>query len=475
MNQPFFSMLRIAVWGILFSRFDVCSYAAEPVRYNVLQIVSDDLCTRLGCYGDPIVKSPNIDRLAKRGVRFERAYCQFPLCNPSRASFMTGLRPDTTKVLNNGINFRDQVPNAVSLPQTFRKAGYFVSRIGKLYHYGVPGQIGTNGLDDPASWERVFNPRGKDKDVEDQIFTLTPNREGSARFGGTVSWLAVDSEDTEQTDGIGATEAIRLLEATGDRPFYLAVGFYRPHTPYVAPKKYFDLYPLSSISLPKSPENLRELFPAPAIATISPETEAMTDDLRRQAIQAYHASTSFMDAQVGRILDALDRLKLTDKTIVVFHSDHGYHLGEKRLWQKMTLFEQSARVPLIIALPGNPSNGTACPRPVELVDLHRTLAELCGLSADSMTQGLSLKPLIDKPDSAWNKPARTQIVRGSGKDAPVGRSVRTERWRYTEWNDGQLGVELYDHDTDPAEMTNLSSDSKHQSIVEEMKRLLHQP
>ncbi len=448
---------------------------AEPIRWNVLHIVSDDLNTRLGCYGDPLVKSPNIDRLAGRGVRFDRAYCQYPLCNPSRASFLTGLRPDTTKVLDNSVQFRQHVPHAVSLPQTFRQAGYFVSRVGKLYHYGVPGQIGTDGLDDPVSWERVFNPRGRDKDVEEEIFTLKPEAKGSARFGGVLSWLAVDTEDTEQTDGIGATEAIRLLEAHQDHPFYLAVGFYRPHTPYVAPRKYFGWYPLNSITIPTSPDALRELFPAPALASIHPEEEAMTDDLRRQAIQAYHASTSFMDAQVGRIIEALDRLKLADKTIIIFHSDHGYHLGEKHLWQKMTLFEESTRVPLIVVVPGNSANGKTCSCTVELVDLHRTLADLCSLNADAATEGSSLKPLIEKPDAAWTKPARTQITRGKDNDRVTGRTLRTERWRYTEWNDGQLGVELYDHESDAHEMHNLAQDSRFDATVAELKAQLHQP
>ena len=468
---------RTVIGGLLFLTVTSLSdgIAAEPVRYNVLHIVSDDLNTRLGCYGDPQVKSPNIDRLAARGVRFDRAYCQYPLCNPSRSSFLTGLRPDTTGVLENSTQFRKNVPHAVSLPQTFRKAGYDVSRIGKLYHYGVPGQIGTDGLDDPVSWERVFNPRGRDKDEEDKIFTLRPDAKDAARFGGVLSWLAADGEDSEQTDAIGATEAIRELESHKDKPFYLAVGFYRPHTPYVAPKKYFDLYPLSSIQLPTPPDKLREHFPAPALASIRNEEESMTDEQRRQAIQAYFASTTFMDAQVGRVLDALDRLKLTDKTIVVFHSDHGYHLGEKRLWQKMTLFEESARVPLIISVPGNAANGQASQRTVELVDLHRTLADLCGLPADAATQGASLKPLIESPIAEWTKPARTQIVRGGPNNQIVGRSLRTENWRYTEWNHGQNGVELYDHDADPHELQNLATDPKFGSTAALLKLLLHQP
>jgi iduronate 2-sulfatase len=469
---PMCRALRLVLgWAVM---ANTAVQALEPVRYNILHIVSDDLNTRLGCYGDPLVKSPQIDRLAARGVRFDRAYCQYPLCNPSRSSFMTGLRPDTTRVLDNSIQFRQHVPDVVSLPQTFRNAGYFVARVGKLYHYGVPIQIGTDGLDDPASWEKVVNPRGRDKDVEDEIFTLKPDAKDSARFGAVLSWLADEGDDTEQTDGIGATEAIRFLEAQQHQPFYLAVGFYRPHTPYVAPKKYFGLYPLTAIQLPQSPEALHELFPAAALP-IRAEEEAMTDDLRKQAIQAYHASTSFMDAQVGRLLDALDRLKLTDKTIVVFHSDHGYHLGEKRLWQKMTLFEESARVPLIIALPGNAANGRTSTRIVELVDLHRTLADLCGLTVALTTEGASLKPLLVNPLADWSKPALTQLLRVRNKDLIVGRSVRTERWRYTEWSSGKDGTELYDHDVDSSEMKNLAGDVRYESTIVELKKSLSAP
>ena len=458
--------------------------AAQP-KYNVLHIVSDDLNCSLSCYGHPQVKSPNIDKLAARGVMFEKAYCQYPLCNPSRASFMTGQRPDHTKVYENSTHFREALPDVLTMPQSFQKAGAWVARVGKLYHYGVPTQIGTSGLDDPPSWMEFVNPIGHDKAVEDKIFSLTPGQ-----FGGTLSWFA-DEDPAPQTDEKGAEAAIKLLEQHKDKPFYLAVGFYRPHTPYVAPKKYFDMYPLDQIQLATGPMKDQEGVPAPAYMSYKPEQDKLDDNLRRQARQGYYASASFMDAQVGQVVDALERLGLADKTIIVFHSDHGYHLGEHGLWQKQSIWEGSARVPLIICVPGAKVKGKTCPRTVEIVDLHATLTDLCGIEAPK-NDGYSLRPLLEDPNAEWSHPAFSQVLRGQqlGTNAPkfkdqqkknkgkkgagfMGRTVRTEGWRYTEWGeDGANGVQLYDMVKDPTEAKNLASDPAFADKVKEMKALL---
>jgi iduronate 2-sulfatase len=458
------------------------SVASAAEKMNVLLIISDDLTNNtLGCYGSPMSKSPNIDKLAAKGVKFDHAYCQFPLCNPSRASFLTGLRPDTTQVLENNTQFRKNVPDAQSLGQTFQKGGYFVGRVGKLYHYGVPGQIGTDGLDDKPSWQLVVNPKGRDKDDEDEdlIFTLTPELKGSNRFGGSLSWHASEGTDSEQTDGKIAAAVVKMLEANKDKPFFIGCGFFRPHTPYVSPKKYFALYPPDNLKLPEVPEGHRKAGPAPAFASSKPEQDKMSDALRQQALQAYYASTTFMDAQVGLVLEALEKLKLADKTIVVFISDHGYHLGEHGLWQKMSLFENSCRVPLVIYDPRSKGNGKTSTRTVELVDLHVTLAELCGLPVPTgsdpkvpKTEGVSLKPLLDDPSAKWDLPALTQVTRGGEKNPFLGYSVRTEHYRYTEWDGGAKGVQLYDYEKDPGELKNLAADPAYADVVKQMKALL---
>jgi putative membrane-bound dehydrogenase-like protein len=430
---------------------------------NVLFIVSDDLNTDLGCYGHASVKSPNIDRLAARGVRFDRAYCQFPLCNPSRASFMTGRRPNVTGILTNGPHFRSVIPDTVTMPQLFQQNGYRAVRIGKLYHYGVPGDIGTDGLDDKASWNEVRNPRGHDKDVEEEIFTINPKAGGSARFGGTLSWFN-DKSDKPQTDDVGATETIKLLEANKDKPFFIAFGLYRPHTPYVAPKKYFDLYPLDSIALPAQPASLADI--PPLALTTKPEQDKMTDQQRREAIQAYRASTSFMDAQVGRVLDALDRLKLTEKTIVVFASDHGYHLYDRGMWQKQSLFERSLRVPLIIAAPNAKLKGTVSSTPVEMLDIYPTVADLAGLDAPKYLDGKSLRSALNNPKAGGRGIAHSQVMRG---ETP-GLSTITKEWHYISWGYGEQGEQLYDRAKDPFEMVNLAKDPAHQATIERFRK-----
>ncbi len=436
---------------------------------NVLFLAVDDMNNDLGCFGHPLVKSPSIDRLAERGVRFERAYCQFPLCSPSRSSLLTGLRPDSTRVFDLQYHFRQDLPDVVTLPQMFARNGYYVTRVGKMYHYGNPGDIGTNGLDDRASWMERFNPAGRDKTaLEPDIMNYTPKR----GLGSAMAFLADRmGTDPEHTDGKVADQTIRLLEGYKDKPFFIAAGFYKPHCPWVTPKKYFDLYPMDPIALPQITAETPGDYPELALASTRPWPYlGVTPDQARECKRAYYAAISFVDAQIGRVLDAVDRLGLRDNTIIVFWSDHGYHLGEHGLWFKQSCFEESARVPLIISMPGQKTAGQASARPVELVDLYPTLADLANLAPPDHLEGVSLRPLIDDPRAKWNRPAYTQVQRGEDP----GHSVRTERWRYTEWAFGEKGQELYDHDNDPQELHNLAGDAKYADVVAQMKALLKQ-
>jgi uncharacterized sulfatase len=351
----------------------------------------------------------------------------------------------------------------------FLQNGYYVARVGKMYHYGNPGDIGTNGLDDRSSWGERFNPAGRDKTaLEPDIMNYTPKR----GLGSAMAFLADKTgTDPEHTDGKVADQAIRLMEQHKDKPFFIAAGFYRPHCPWVTPKKYFDLYPLDRISLPAITSKVLEDYPELALASTKPWPHfGVTTDQARECKQAYYASISFVDAQIGRLLDAVDRLGLREKTIIVFWSDHGYHLGEHGLWFKQSCFEESAKVPLIIAAPGRGTAGRACSRTVELVDLYPTLAELAGLTPPKHVEGHSLRPLLDDPQAKWDHAAYTQVQRG----ADPGHSVRTERWRYTEWAFGAKGQELYDHDNDPRELHNLAGEAKYAEVVAQMKALLKQ-
>lgn len=452
-----------------------CSSPSE--QPNVLFIAVDDLNADLGSYGHALVQSPHIDRLAGRGMRFERAYCQYPVCNPSRSSFLTGLYPEQTGVLSNADSFRVRVPDIATLPQWFRQHGYTTARVGKIYHYGVPRQIGTDGMDDADSWDLVVNPRGIDREVHDRIHTL---QEG--QFGGTLSWLGLDPEEGEHTDALGATAAIDLMEryhpAETGQPLFLAVGFYRPHTPFVAPSPYFDLYPLDTIDPVLEQDGDRDDIPVPALAD-RPKQRDLTVEQRREIIQAYYASITFMDAQVGRLLDALDSLGLRESTIVVFVSDHGYHLGQHGLWQKGDLFEGSVRVPLVITAPDIQWNGVATEALVELVDLYPTLVDLAALPRPGHLSGESLAPILENPAHpgrtsaltvAWSR-AQWTHPEMQGKST-LGYTIRTPRYRYTEWNEGRDGTELYDYDRDPKEFRNLAGEAEHAETMAALKAQL---
>jgi len=458
MNRLLFS-LYVAVLALLL--IGTLLPAAEKQKLNVLLIVADDLNTNLGCYGHSTVKSPNIDRLAARGVRFDRAYCNYPVCNASRTSFLSGRRPDTTGIVDNVTPPRTFLKGAVMLPEHFRRSGYTTIKVGKIFHTG-------DEFEDPRSW---------DTDIRENATSKKPPPEQVIRTQGK-SGVVLKANDASTWDGFVARKAVELMEqaASGDKPFFVAAGFRRPHSPYIAPEKYFALYEAEKI-VPRSGP-LEHLKHIPDLAlTYRLGAAKFPDKNPGQTMAAYYASISFMDAQVGVLLDALDRLKLWDNTVVVFHSDHGYHLGEHGgLWHKMCLFEETTRVPLIVAAPGKRS-AVASPRLVELVDVFPTLNEMCGLSAPPGLEGLSFVPLLSTPESPWKQAAFTVVSRGINIDATkkldatkMGRTVFNGRWRYTQWHDGTS--ELYNHDSDPYEYHNLANEGGLAGQREDLKSLL---
>jgi choline-sulfatase len=475
-------MLRASWTSFLLVLFLTPFAVAQP-RPNILFLISDDLNNTLGCYNAPLIRTPNIDRLASRGMVFERAYCSFPLCGPSRNSLLTGLYPNSTGILTNSRIFRQTIPEQMSMPQAFRMAGYFVGRIGKLYHFNVPNSVGTDGHDDPASWELELNPVGVERlEEHPKITTLVPNQ-----FGGTLSWHASAKSDKHHTDAMQARDAEWVLERCAkdkDRPFFLSVGFFRPHTPYVSPKDpYFGYYPLEKMPVATNIKEDQADMPKAALGSAHKVQDEMTEGQVRECLQAYYASVSFMDTQVGKILDALDRLGLAENTIIVFTSDHGYHLGEHGLWQKRSLFEQSARVPLIVSLPGTTKPGSRAANCVSHVDLFPTLADLCSVAKPSNLQGQSLVPMLKDSAFVGRGWAVTQVDRnGNGgqvannidkeRQGFFGYSLRTNRYRYTEWNEGKAGKELYDHETDPKELKNLALDASYEKQMSELSTLL---
>jgi choline-sulfatase len=443
------------------------SIAQSTSRPNVLLLMSDDLAAHLGCYGHPQAKTPHLDALAHRGVLFERAYCQFPHCNPSRASLLSGLRPSATGVTNNADNLYNNIPGIITLPRLFRDHGYATARCGKIFHLGVPS--GLESMDDPNAWdfgtffkdERPFPPARTS-----EVKVKAGNKQG-------IAWNENTADDDGLVDGNFAKTAVDWLEKRDqNKPFFLAVGFHRPHLPLVAPAKYFDLYPFDQIPLPDQPADDEADIPVPARnGSVPGYAVTATPEQRRAAIRGYLACVSFVDAQAGRVLAALDRLKLIDNTIIIFAADHGWHLGEHNLWHKRSLFEESARVPFLVVAPGSKANGHRSASLVELLDIFPTLCDLTGVPAPSHLQGLSLRPILNDSTARIHDAAFTQARRGPNAEF-WGRTVRTTRWRCTEWDEGKSGLELYDHDTDPHEFTNLASNPKYTPILHELRSVL---
>lgn len=458
--------------------------AAEP-KLNVLFIAVDDLRPELGCYGAKHMRTPNLDRLASRGLLFERAYCQVAVCNPSRNSLLSGCRPDTTQIFSNQTFLRMTMPDVLTLPQHFKNQGYTSLSLGKVFHHSErePG-------DDPQSWSEPSWYHGKPyrhwftKESLDYVKRLKalPTAQQPKQLRA-APFEAADEPDDVYPDGQTATKAIETLRQlkSADKPFFLGVGFVKPHLPLTCPQKYWDLYPADATQLAPNPFRPQGA-PEPAFhnwyelrsyGTVPPSGD-LSPEMALNLTRGYRACVSFMDAQVGRVLDELDQLGLRDQTVVVLWGDHGYHLGENAVWTKMTNFELGTHVPLIVSVPKSATAGRRTRGLVELVDLYPTLAELCGLTLPGHLEGTSFAPLIDQPDRAWKTAAFSQYVR-PGKPPIMGRTVRTNRWRYTEWTNPQhetVGVELYDEEQDPQENVNLAAEAAHDATRAEMTAIV---
>lgn len=433
-------------------------------KINILFIVADDLRDTLGCYGNVAVKTPNIDRLAGRGVRFDRAYAQYPVCNASRTSFMTGLRGEQTGVTDNKTFFRSKLPDIVTLPQLFRQQGWKAISYGKIYHVNPSDRRPVaRQMDVGKSWDaaEMFHSTAAG-------FVL----EGRNLTGGKLTWCrwgAASGTDDDQPDGQTALHAIAAIErqTTSGQAWFIGAGFHRPHDPFISPKKYFDLYPVGSLPLYQDPVGMTRALPlAMPGGQFSEAFNAFTDQEREEFQPAYYAGVSFTDAQVGRLMETLDRLKLWESTVVILVGDNGYHHNERGWWNKNTLFERSCRVPLIVCAP-RVKAGQVCQSLVELIDLYPTVIDYGGLSAPHELAGQSLRPLLMDPTSPGKSAAFTLVVRDKGR---YGQSVRTDRWRYTRWSDGTN--ELYDELNDPQETHDLSENPLHVEDIINLGKLL---
>jgi len=473
-----------AVYGTSSCGAHAARRASGKGKPNVLFIAVDDLRPQLGCYGADYIVSPNIDRLAAEGLLFERAYCQQAVCAPSRASILSGCRPDTTRIYDLNTPLRKAMPDILSLPQHFKNNGYETLSIGKIYHHpsdDAPGwsippfRAGTLG--EGKTW------KGRGYLTQQAIEQMNKyNAEHPGSKGRGPAYEAADVPDNKYPDGANTDHAIEELRRLkrGGRPFFMAMGFYKPHLPFNAPKKYWDLYKGEDIRLADNPFLPKD---CPSYAPTSwgelrnyygiPRKGPCSEELARSLIHGYYACVSYTDSQVGRLLDELDRLDIRKDTVVILWGDHGWKLGEHSLWCKHTNFELDTRVPMIVSAPGQKKRGARTDALTEFVDIYPSLCELSGLDTPRHCEGTSFVPLIENPARSWKTAAFSQYPRGK----VMGYSMRTERYRYTEWQDRKtkkpLARELYDHVNDPAENANIAGKARMGDIVERLSLMLN--
>ena len=438
-------------WGITLGKTPLL---AKPM--NLLFIAIDDLRPELKTYGADPMHTPNMDRLAKMGIQFNNAFCQYPVCNPSRSSLLTGLRPNELGILSNQVPVRQKWPEIVTLPQVFRQNGYYTAGLGKLFHAGLDENGKRTFFRDDASFDYFYSARGKTPEIGKQGV-------GRKLGDGTVGWchwLAAEGGDEAQMDGMIAAEAVRVIKKNHDKPFFIGVGFHKPHDPFIAPKEYFELYPMDEIELASDPADRSPLLPHALPDSYNFDT--FTDRDRREFKRAYQACTSFTDAQLGKIFAVMDRFDLWENTMVLLIGDHGYHLGEHGWWNKVTVFDLGTRVPMMMWVPGLETMGRSSESVVELVDLYPTFLDFCELDPPHELSGVSLRTVLENPAEEILRPAFSQVVR---RPVEMGYSVRYGDWRYTQWaKDGSGGYELYNQKVDSNGYYNLIDQPEHSAI-----------
>ena len=450
---------------MLFAALPDLRASEEPL--NVLFIISDDLTdTALSCYGNEVCETPNIDSIAARGTRFTHTYCQGTYCGPSRASFMSGYYPHAIKMLGYK-SPRPMIGDRAMWAEHFKNNGYHTARVSKIFHMGVPGGIeaGTDGADDPRCWTQRFNSKGPEWKAPGIGWTLEGNPDGTVPVKGGNTFVVVEAEgdDLVHSDGRTAEKACQLIHELKDRPFFLGVGFVRPHVPFVAPKKYYDPFDYDKMVLPPKVDGDWDDIPAAGINYKTSKNMKMNLEKQRKAVGGYYASVSYMDAQVGKVLTALKEAGLEERTIVIFTSDHGYHLGEHDFWAKVSLHDESARVPLIIAGPGK--QPAVCHSLTELLDLYPSISKLCGLPMQARLQGKDISGMLDDPSVEVRDAAFSVNGRGF--------LLRSHRWAYIQYGrDGSRGAELFDMKSDPHQYTNLVDSADHAEVVADFRRAM---
>ncbi len=485
------AVLKSLLPALCLGAFSAGAIARGEQRPNVLLIVCDDLNRHVSTAGYQPIRTPAMQTLAASGLTFRRAYCQYPVCGPSRASFLSGLYPESTRVLDNRVDIRDTRPATTSLPQWFKQSGYWTAGVGKVFHNPKtnPGDVAWHQFEMFTNDENPVHVRVKQDFEAEHGSTDKPSnrRAWRARLKDNRTRLAgqtppgfgpTQMTDAQHKDGKNVRRVSQWLDerAYGDKQFFIACGIQKPHVPFWAPQKYFDIYPLDAIRYLPTPGD--DWQNRPLIAAVERykafgfQFGVEDDQLRRKYMQAYHACVSFIDAQIGMLLESLKRNDRWDSTIIVLTSDHGYHLGEHFLWGKVTLFEECARVPLIVRVPGRTPEGISTDGLVELIDLAPTLAELCGIAAPENLQGESFAGLLDDPSgNGPSGPGKPVVYTVVSRGSLLGRAIRTARWRYAEWGSSQQ-CELYDLDADPREENNLARDARYAESLQRLRRLL---